>query len=256
MDEMLFAHGDGIATLTVNRPEQRNAMTWAMYERLVELCDIVEDNDEIRVWIIRGAGDKAFVSGTDISQFPAFQGNPQAGIEYEAKIDRVVGRLASVKKPTVAHIDGYAVGGGLMIALNCDLRIATPASQFSIPSVKLGNCLSMQNYAKLVELIGPARTLELMYTGRMITAQEAARFGMLNEVASAQNIEGYVTRLAGQIAQSAPITVMVSKEAVRRITRDSVPDGKDLIRACYNSRDFQEGVSAFLEKREPRWEGV
>lgn len=255
MDEMNFTRDGAVATLSFNRPDRRNAMTWDMYERLVELCEIVDDDDEIRVWVLRGAGDKAFISGTDISQFPAFQDDPQAGIDYEANIDRVVGRLGAVTKPTIALINGYAVGGGLMIALHCDLRIATPKSKFCVPCVRLSNCLSMANYAKLLELIGPARTLEMMYTGRLIDASEALAFGMLNAVIVEDDIDAHVAELATNISAAAPITVHVSKEAVRRLTRETLPDGDDLIQACYRSEDFQEGVAAFLEKRDPEWQG-
>ncbi|HBY97355.1 MAG: enoyl-CoA hydratase [Ardenticatenaceae bacterium] len=254
MEEMQFERRGPVAILTVNRPTRRNAMTWEMYERLVELCELVDGDDEIRVWILRGAGGKAFISGTDISQFKAFQGNPRAGLDYEATIDRIVGRLAAVQKPTMALIDGFAIGGGLMLALNCDIRIATSESRFSIPCINLGNCLSMANYAKLVALVGPSRTLELMYTGRQLDASEAMSIGMVNAVVPSDDLETYGVALATRIARSAPITVRVTKEAVRRIMGGSIPPGDDLIQACYNSRDFQEGVSAFLEKRSPEWQ--
>lgn len=255
MEEMLFERDGPVATLTVNRPERRNAMTWAMYERLVELCDVVDDDDDIAVWIIRGAGHKSFISGTDIGQFSAFQGDPEAGLDYEQDVNRIVGRLAAVQKPVLAVIDGFAIGGGLMLALNCDLRIATPESAFSIPCIKLGNCLSMKNYATLLELIGPARTLELMYTARLVDAHEAERFGLINRVVPRDEIDDHVSDLAGRIAEAAPLTLKATKEAVRRLTTAETPEGEDLIRMCYNSADFQEGVAAFLEKRDPEWQG-
>lgn len=255
MEEMLFERHGPVAVLTVNRPRYRNAMTWAMYERLVELCDVVDREDAIKVWVLRGAGGKAFISGTDIAQFQAFRDDPAAGLEYTAKMDQIVERLATVRKPTIALIDGFAVGGGLMLALHCDLRVATPESKFAIPCVKLGNCLSMANYAKLIALIGPARTLELVYTGRQVEATEAHAMGLLHAVVPRSEIETYVMELADRIAQAPPITLRVTKEAVRRLTAGAVVDGQDLIQACYNSADFQEGVAAFLEKRPPRWQG-
>src|SRR5438132_1353167 len=154
--EMLFETNRGVAYLTVNRPEQRNAMTWAMYQRLVETCEQVDRDDAIKVLVIRGSGERAFISGTDIGQFPAFRGNPQAGIEYEERIDRVVGRLEAVAKPTLASIRGFCIGGGLGIAMACDLRIAAEDARFGVPTIRLGNCLSMHNYTRLVTLIGPA----------------------------------------------------------------------------------------------------
>lgn len=255
MQEMVFERRGPVAMLTVNRPARRNAMTWAMYERLVELCDEVDEDDAIAVWVLRGAGQKAFISGTDISQFTAFQEDPDAGLEYEQKVDRIAGRLASVQKPTIALIDGYAIGGGLMLALNCDLRVATPESKFGIPCIKLSNCLSMKNYAKLIELIGPARTFELMYTARYVEAAEAERLGLINRVVPQGEIEDHVMKLARTIAEAAPLTLRATKEAVRRLTRREAVDGDDLIEMCYGSRDFQEGVAAFLEKREPHWQG-
>lgn len=255
MQEMLFERRGPIAVLTVNRPERRNAMTWAMYERLVELCDEVDWDKEIAVWVLCGAGETAFISGTDISQFSSFKDDPRAGVEYEQKMDRITDRLATVRKPTIALIDGYAVGGGLMLALNCDLRVATPESKLSIPCAKLGNCLSMRNYAKLLNLIGPARTLELMYTARHVDAAEAQTMGLINRVVPRDEIWSHVMDLAGTIAQSAPLTLQVTKEAIRQLTGSAAVSGEGLIQTCYTSMDFQEGVAAFLAKRAPQWQG-
>jgi len=248
---------DGVAWLTVNRPEQRNAMTWAMYQRLVDVCEEVDRDERIRVLVVTGAGGRAFISGTDISQFPAFHGNPQAGIDYEERIDAVTGRLESVRKPTIAAIRGYCVGGGMGIAMTCDLRIASEDSRFGIPVIRLGNCLSMNNYARMVALIGPARAKEMIYTARHVEAREALGWGLVNEVVPAELLETRTRELAGAIAAAPPLTLRVSKEAVRRVVDRLLPEdrGHDLIATCYNSADFQEGVAAFLEKRTPRWSG-
>src|SRR5579864_8696748 len=179
---ILFDVEGGVARLTVNRPEQRNAMTWAMYQRLVEVCQEVDRDDRIRVLVVTGTGGRAFIAGTDISQFPAFRGNPQAGIDYEERIDEVTGRLESVGKPTIASIRGFAVGGGMGIATTCDLRIASEDSRFGIPVIRLGNCLSMNNYARMVALIGPARAKEMIFTARHVEAREALAWGLVNEV--------------------------------------------------------------------------
>jgi enoyl-CoA hydratase/carnithine racemase len=247
----------GVAYLTVNRPEQRNAMTWAMYQRLVEICEDVDRDDAVRVLVIRGSGERAFISGTDISQFPAFRGNPQAGIEYEERIDHVVGRLDAVTKPTIASIRGFAIGGGLGIAMACDIRVASEDARFGIPVIRLGNCLSMGNYARLVTLVGPARTKEMIYTARHVDAREALGWGLINEVVSPQALAARTQELAETIAQAPPLTLRVSKEAVRRVIDRLVPEesGHDLIALCYNSADFQEGVTAFLDKRTPTWTG-
>jgi len=255
--EMLFEISNAVAYLTVNRPEQRNAMTWAMYQRLVDVCEEVDRDPSIRVLVIGGSGGRAFISGTDIGQFPAFRGHPEAGIDYEERIDGVIGRLEGVTKPTLAAIQGYAVGGGMTIALACDLRIASDGSRFGVPVIRLGNCLSMKNYARLVALIGPARAKEMIYTARHVDAGEAHGWGLVNEVVAADALETRVRSLAEAIASAPPLTLSVSKEAVRRVMNRLLPDdpGHDLISACYNSADFQEGVAAFLDKRTPRWSG-
>jgi enoyl-CoA hydratase len=255
--EMLFETVRGVAYLTVNRPAQRNAMTWAMYQRLVEICEEVDRDDTIKVLVIRGSGDRAFIAGTDISQFPAFRGNPQAGIEYEERIDHVTGRLDSVVKPTIASIRGFAVGGGLTISLTCDLRIASEDARFGVPVIRLGNCLSIRNYARLVALIGPARSKEMIYTARHVEAKEALSWGLINEIVPASSLAARTQELAEAIAAAPPLTLRVSKEAVRRVIDRLNPEnpGHDLITLCYNSADFQEGVAAFLDKRSPRWTG-
>jgi enoyl-CoA hydratase len=255
--EMLFEVAGGVGWLTVNRPAQRNAMTWAMYQRLVDICEEADRDDRVRALVIRGAGDRAFISGTDISQFPAFRGNPEAGIEYEERIDRVVGRLETVAKPTIASIRGFCVGGGLGIALACDLRIAADDARFAIPVIRLGNCLSIRNYSRYVALIGPARTKEMVYTARQVGAAEALGWGLVNEVVPPDALGSRTQELAETIAQAPPLTLRVSKEAVRRAVDRLLPEGRgdDLINLCYNSADFQEGVAAFLDKRTPRWTG-
>ena len=256
-DHMLFDVRDGVAHLTVNRPEQRNAMTWAMYQRLVEVCEEVDRDDRIRVLVVTGSGGRAFISGTDISQFPAFRGNPQAGIDYEERIDAVTGRLEAVTKPTIASIRGFAVGGGMGIAMTCDLRIASEDSRFGIPIIRLGNCLSTNNYARMVALIGPARAKEMIFTARHVEAREALAWGLVNEVVPAEVLDSRTQELAQAIATAPPLTLRVSKEAVRRVINRLLPEdrGHDLIGTCYNSADFQEGVAAFLDKRTPRWSG-
>ncbi len=255
--EILFETHRGVAYLTVNRPEQRNAMTWAMYQRLVEACEQVDRDEALKVLVIRGGGGRAFISGTDISQFPAFRGNPQAGIEYEERIDRVVGRLEAVAKPTLASIHGYCIGGGLGIAMACDLRLASADARFGIPNIRLANCLSMHNYARLVALIGPARVKEMIYTARQVDASEARAWGLINEVVPAEGLAARTQELAEAITAAPPLTLRASKEAVRRVVDRLLPEnpGHDLIALCYNSADFQEGVAAFLDKRPPRWTG-
>ena len=256
-DEVLIERDGPVLTLTFNRPRQRNALTWNMYERLAQACDDVDADDSIRVFVLRGAGGKAFVAGTDISQFRVFQ-TAEAGIEYERDGDRRMSRLERVRKPVIAQIEGVAVGGGFRIAAACDLRIATPDACFGAPIARtLGNCLSMEAYARLLDLFGPARLKELIFTARLISADEARAAGFVNELVAPDLIGARVRVLAQELASHAPITLQVTKEALRRLqAARALPDGDDLIALTYTSADFREGVRAFLAKEQPRWTGT
>ena len=256
-EHVLVARDGPIVTLTFNRPEARNAMTWDMYQRLNEVCEEVDVDDAVRVLVLKGAGGKAFVAGTDISQFTKFESG-EDGLRYERDGDQRSGRVAHVKKPVIAQIQGYAVGGGLGIAAGADLRIATPDARFGAPIARtLGNCLSMQAYARYMDLFGPSRLKELIFTARLLSADEALAAGFVHEIVSAEAIETRVRELAETIASHAPITLWVTKEAVRRIQEARVlPDGDDLVAMTYGSADFREGVRAFLDKRPPRWTGT
>ena len=255
-EHVIVERDGGVVTLTFNRPEARNAMTWEMYQRLYDTCEEVDADDTVRVLVLKGAGGKAFVAGTDISQFTAFESG-EDGLRYERDGDRRTGRIARVKKPVIAQIQGYAVGGGFGIAAGADLRVATPDARFGAPIARtLGNCLSMQAYARYLDLLGPSRLKELIFTARLMPAAEALAAGFVHEVVAADAIEARVRELAETIASHAPITLWVTKEAVRRIQEArTVPDGDDLIAATYGSADFREGVRAFLEKRPARWSG-
>ena len=255
-DHVLVTRDGPIVTLTFNRPEARNAMTWDMYQRLYDACEEVDADESIRVLVLKGAGGKAFVAGTDISQFTKFESG-EDGLRYERDGDQRSGRIARVKKPVIAQIQGYAVGGGFGIAAGADVRIATPDARFGAPIARtLGNCLSMKAYARYMDLLGPSRLKELILTARLLTADEALAAGFVHEIVPADRIDTRVRELAEKIASHAPITLWVTKEAVRRIQESRpLPDGDDLIATTYGSADFREGVRAFLEKRPPRWTG-
>jgi enoyl-CoA hydratase/carnithine racemase len=254
--EILFEREGALGWLTFNRPAARNAMTWAMYEGLVAACETADADPELRVLILRGAGGKAFVAGTDISQFPAFQ-TAQDGLDYEQRMEQVLSRLEQVEKPTIAAIAGAAVGGGAAIALACDLRYCTPDSAIGVPIARtLGNCLSMANYSRLVDLLGPMRTKELIFRARLVPAAEAQRYGLINEVVPVERLEAHVREVATEIAGHAPITIRVTKEAIRRLhLHRRAPEAEDLIAQTYTSDDFKEGVAAFLSKRKPVFRG-
>jgi enoyl-CoA hydratase len=253
--ELLYERRGAAAVITFNRPQARNAMTFAMYEALYAHCDAIDEDDDIRVLVLRGAGGRAFVSGTDIRQFLDFDSG-KTGVEYEADIDRYVGRLDRLRKPAIALVEGYAVGAGLSIASACDLRVCTPDAQFGLPIARtLGNCLSMAGYARLVAILGEARAKDIVFTARMVGAAEARAAGLVSAVVPAEEIEDHVFELAERVAGHAPITLRVTKEALRRIRDANVPEGADLVAEAYGSEDFREGVAAFLEKRRHTWTG-
>ncbi|MGZ8259725.1 MAG: enoyl-CoA hydratase [Caldimonas sp.] len=255
-EDVIVERDGAIVTLTFNRPEARNAMTWGMYQRLHEVCDEVDGDDAVRVLVLKGAGGKAFVAGTDISQFTSFASGDD-GLRYEREGDERSARIARVTKPVIAQIQGFAVGGGFGIAAGADLRIATPDARFGAPIARtLGNCLSMRAYARYLDLLGPSRLKELIFTARLLSAAEALAAGFVHEIVAAEAIEARVRELAAQVAAHAPITLRVTKEAIRRLQEArTIPNGDDLIAATYGSDDFREGVCAFVEKRPPRWTG-
>jgi enoyl-CoA hydratase/carnithine racemase len=254
--EVLYEEAGQIATLTFNRPKVRNALTFGMYEALYEGCERFDNNEALRVLVLKGAGEAAFVAGTDISQFRTFD-KPEDALAYEARMDRVIGRLDRVKKPVIAMLRGYTVGGGAAIAMGADLRLANPALQFGVPVARtLGNCLSIRNYARLLDLIGPARAKEIMFTARMVGAEEALAAGLINEIVPDDQLEPRTLELAQTIAANAPLTIRATKEAINRLqAHRRLEEADDLILMCYMSEDFKEGVDAFLNKRKPIWKG-
>jgi enoyl-CoA hydratase/carnithine racemase len=254
-DEILVTREGPILTVTFNRPHARNALTWRMYERLGEACEAADADASVRVVVLRGAGG-AFVAGTDIAQFQAFR-SAEDGLAYERMGDRHVRRLEGVAKPVIAQVEGPAVGAGLRVAAACDLRVATPDARFGAPIARtLGNCLSAEAYARLVDLLGPSRTTALLFTARLLTAAEAHAAGFVHELAAPEAIDARVRALAAELAGHAPITLRVTKEAIRRLRASRpAPDLDDLIAETYASADFHEGVRAFLDKRTPQWSG-
>jgi len=248
-----------LAMLTFTRPEARNAMTWEMYDALVDACDRVDRDASLRVLVLRGAGGKAFIAGTDIAQFESFT-SPAHGVEYEQRLDAVLDRLERVTKPTIAAVQGVAAGGGCAIALCCDLRVATPDAAFGVPIARtLGNCLSADTCNRMISLLGPARFKEIMFTGRFVPAAEAHALGLVNRIVVAAEIDRAVGELAAAVAANAPLTIRAVKELTRRlIARQRLAPGedRDVIEMCYTSNDFKEGVAAFLSKRQPRWTGT
>jgi enoyl-CoA hydratase/carnithine racemase len=255
--ETEFSIASHVAFLTFNRPHAKNAMTWGMYDALVEACDRADKDQAVRVLVLRSTGD-AFIAGTDISQFTGFS-TAHHGIEYERRLDAVIDRLERVSVPTIAQVQGVAAGGGCAIALACDFRVCSADAQFGVPIARtLGNCLSAANCARIADLIGPARTKDLLLTGRFIAVDEANALGLITRTVPADDMDESVAAFARELATNAPLTMRVTKETLRRLAerrRLNTADIDDLIGACYTSNDFHEGVAAFLEKRRPRFTG-
>lgn len=245
------------AFFTINRPAAKNAMTWSMYDSLVEACEQVDANSEVRTFVIRAVGE-AFCTGTDISQFEAFA-NRNDGIEYERRLEQCVARLEAVKVPTIAQVEGIAAGGGCAIALACDLRVCTKAARFGVPIARtLGNGLSFENCARLVDHFGLPRTRSLLITGGFLDAAEAFASGAVTRMAEPGDISTVVDELCSTIARNAPFTIRAAKAAMAGLSavrRGSSEDVANLVAECYASADFREGVTAFLAKRPPKFTG-
>lgn len=247
---------DGVVgRITFDRPAARNAMTWTMYGELADACGKVAADSEVRVAVLRGAGGKAFVAGTDIGQFRDFKSG-EDGVDYERRVAKYLTAVEELPVPTIAVVEGWAIGGGLAIAAACDLRVATPGSRFGVPIARtLGNCLSIANYACLAAELGLARTKRMLLLAEMLAADELFAAGFLAEIIAPAELDARVDKLCERLAGNAPITMRVTKESLWRLLHAGLPDGEDLIRQCYGSQDFHIGVESFLEKREPRWTG-
>jgi enoyl-CoA hydratase len=244
----------GVASVVIDRPAAKNAMSFAMYDALGSACRTFNADPTIRVVTFRGGG-KAFAAGTDISEFLAFR-TGKDGVAYEAMIEASLQAMAGVKVPTIAVIEGHAVGGGLMLAQACDIRIATPSARFGIPVARtLGNCITMRNLTRLADEFGAPRVRRMMYLAELIDAEEARSAGFLSKIVEPERLEEVVAALCERIAAYAPVTLRTAKEQFRRFA-SGMHDDRDLLEACYASADFHEGVAAFMAKRAPRWQGL
>jgi len=238
-----------VGTVTFDRPEARNALTWEMYDALVEACDEAESHTDLRVFIIRGAGG-AFSAGTDIAQFKDFDGAD--GVAYEKRLDGVIDRVERLPLITIAEVDGVAAGGGCAIALACDLRICSERAVFGVPVARtLGNCLSITSTARMVDLIGLAAAKDVLLTGRLIAADEARRTGLANEIIPSEQLSAEVIKRAEDLATRKRSTIKATKETLlllRDHRRPKQNAANDILKECYGSDDFKEGVSAFVRR--------
>mgnify|MGYP001817673568 CR=1 FL=1 len=252
-DALSVSRNGPVVRVVLNRPQSRNALTFPMYRSLAQLCE--DPPEGCRAMVIQGAGVKAFAAGTDIHQFRDFH-RPEDFLAYEQEIDRVLDAVETCRVPTIAAISGACTGGGAMIATVCDLRIADTSVRFGIPIARtLGNTLSSRSLSRLAALMGPARTREIIFTSRLIEAEEAARVGIVSEVLD--NHELLTMRaqaLAELVAEQAPLTLYATKTLQHRLLKGSAED-EDMLLLCYQSADFRLGMEAFLAKRKPAWSG-
>jgi enoyl-CoA hydratase len=255
--EILIERVGPVATVTLNRPDKRNAMTFEMYAGVAEFCRSAAQDDDLKVIIVRGAGEKAFAAGTDISLFRDFKG-AEDGLAYEAKMDGVLSDIESCPKPMVAAITGACTGGGAAIAALCDIRLATKDMRFGFPIARtLGNCLSVASLQRMSALMGAARTKDLIMTSRLIEAEEALNIGLVSELFDdADALFARANEMAAQIATFAPLTLQATKQMfARMMAAEPTIKDDDLIAMCYGSADFHEGLEAFLAKRKANWTG-
>jgi enoyl-CoA hydratase/carnithine racemase len=257
--KMLAAREGGIGLITFNQPEKRNAMSIEMWTGLGEILDEYEADDTLSVVVLAGAGDKAFVSGADISQFAKHRNNADSQAEY----DRITGigrqKFHNFSKPVIAKIHGFCMGGGLAIAMATDIRIGTPESQFGIPAARLSIAYAPDSVKKLIDLVGPAHARMILYTARRIGGMEAERIGLINQCVPVEELDATVMGIARAIAENAPLSVRASKLTIAEMLKDESKRDMAAIKAigekCFNSDDFKEGRTAFMEKRRPVFTG-
>lgn len=250
---------DGVGHLVFNHQERRNAMSVYMWEGIAEVMTAFDADDDVRVVVLRGAGDAAFSAGADISQFGDNRDSAAGVAEYSKKVSSAYAAINNSPKPTIAQIHGFCMGGGMAVALCCDLRFAAMGSKFGIPAAKLGIGYSRHHLAPLVSQVGPMAAKEILFTGRRFTAEEAKDMGFVSRIMTLEELAPYVTDYAASIAANAPLSIRATKMIVRELIKD--PESRDndgcdaAVAACGTSSDYVEGYQAFLEKRKPQFVG-
>ena len=257
--KMLAEVDNGIGWITFNHPEKRNAMSMEMWQALASILSQMEQDQSLRVVVLKGAGEKAFVSGADISEFEEKRNSPEQRDAYEAAFDEAQNRLANFEKPVIAMIQGYCVGGGLALALNTDIRIATEDSLFAIPAAKLGLGYGFDSIKTLTSIVGPSFAKDILFSARFLNAEEALRIGLINQMVSREQLRERVVEYANTLANNAPLTIKSIKAAVSEVVKDSGQASPEhiamLVNDCFLSDDYQEGRKAFMEKRKPEFKG-
>ena len=259
-DKMLSRKEGGVGIVTFNNPERHNAVSLEMWEATKTILDDFVADGDIRVVVLTGAGGKAFVSGADISKFESERATLEAVRSYNAKSDATYTGIAEFPKPTIAMISGYCIGGGLGLATCCDLRICTDNSRFAVPAAKLGLGYGYNGLKRLVDIVGPAFAKEIFYTARQFDAQEVAAMGLVNRVVPKDELETYVKSITDMICANAPLTIRAVKytvgEVVKEDSKRNLARSAELVEACFKSRDYTEGRTAFMEKRKPVFTGT
>ena len=254
-DKMLAAREGRVGIMTFNNPEKRNAVSYEMWEAAETILEDFAADPEVMVIVLTGAGGKAFVSGADISKFESERATQEATQRYNTLIDRLYDRIYTIEKPTIAMIRGYCIGGGLNLAICCDMRFATPESRFALPAAKLGLGYGYSGLRRYIETLGPAVTKEIFFTGRQVGTDEALRWGMVNHVVADDALERTVMDTANIIADNAPLTIKGIKIATVEALRDPADRCAEAVPACFASQDYVEGRQAFMEKRKPNFTG-
>ncbi|HET8997771.1 MAG TPA: enoyl-CoA hydratase [Acetobacteraceae bacterium] len=257
--KMLAAKDAGVGLVTFNQPEKRNAMSIEMWQGLSEILDEFREDSSVRVVVMTGAGNKAFVSGADISQFEKNRSNADAQQEYDRLTTGGRTKLTQFPKPVIARIRGFCLGGGLALAMSTDIRIAGADSQFGIPAARLSIAYAPESVRKLIDLVGPAHARMILYSARRIDGAEAERIGLINKMVPDEALDDHVMDLARTIADNAPLSIAASKLTINELLKDESQRNTGAMREqmdiCFNSADYKEGRTAFMEKRAPRWQG-
>lgn len=257
-DQILSRKDNFIGWMIINNPERRNAISFAMREQMTRVFEEFDNDPQVRVMIIRGSGGKAFISGADISEFKNIRNNFDAEKLYAKASEKMTDAMIAFKKPIIAMIEGYCVGGGVATAIGADIRVASENTKYGIPAGRLGLAYGFDNLRQLVDLVGPANAKMILFSADMFDASKALQIGLVNNVVPQDELESTVLELANKIANNAPLTVCASKETVKHILRPEVRDLKkleELAKECFDSLDYKEGREAFMEKRKPRFIG-
>jgi enoyl-CoA hydratase/carnithine racemase len=257
-DDLLVEQRDGIATLTLNRPQSHNAINMGMYTALPDLVAGLDKDPEVKVIVVRGAGEKSFASGADITEFERERGSAAAARNYNEKVAGAEQAIARLAKPTIAMIHGYCIGGGAGIALACDLRFADTGARFAITPAKLGLVYSLESTKRVVDLAGPSRAKWILISGQQIPAQRAWELGLFDELVEPDELEKYTYDFAEVVTSRAQFSVRMGKEMVRRVVGGQLEDDEatvEIRNSSFDTEDYAEGVQAFLAKRTPafRW---